>query len=85
MGTTARTTEPGLYQIRVAGHLDPSWAAWFDGLTISNGEQGEATLVGLVRDQAALHGLLTKIRDLGLPLLSVNRVEQQSRPATESE
>lgn len=63
------------YQIRVKGHLGPEWSAWFDGLTITNEPNGEAVLAGPVVDQAALHGLLAKVRDLGLPLLSVNRVE----------
>ena len=85
MEPSSYTAEPGLYQIRVEGQLDPGWATWFDGLTISNGERGEATLQGLVRDKAALHGLLAKIRDLGLPLISVNRIEQSRSSARESE
>ena len=63
------------YQIRVKGHLGEQWRDWFDGLTITNVEQGEALLSGSLPDQAALHGVLTKIRDLGLPLLAVNQVE----------
>lgn len=63
------------YQIRVKGHLGQEWSAWFDGLTISNVERGEAILAGFIVDQAALFGVLLKIRDLGLPLLAVNRVE----------
>jgi hypothetical protein len=63
------------YQIRVEGHLRSEWSTWFDGLTITNEPSGQAVLAGLVVDQAALHGLLAKVRDLGLPLLSVNRVE----------
>jgi hypothetical protein len=63
------------YQIRVKGHLSQKWSAWFDGLTITNVEQGEAILSGVVVDQAALFGILLKIRDLGLPLLAVNHVE----------
>ncbi len=59
------------YQIRVQGHLDDAWSAWFDGLTITNGANGEALLAGPVPDQAALHGLIVKIRDLGLPLIAV--------------
>jgi len=62
------------YQIRVKGHLGQQWQGWFDGLTITNVEQGEAILSGPLPDQAALHGVLTKIRDLGLPLLEVHRV-----------
>jgi hypothetical protein len=64
----------GLYEIRIKGHLGPEWSAWFDGLTITNEPNGEAALAGPVVDQAALHGLLAKVRDLGLPLLSVHRV-----------
>jgi hypothetical protein len=66
------------YQIRVKGHLGPQWEGWFDGLTITNDEQGEALLSGPLPDQAALHGVLTKIRDLGLPLLEVHRVATES-------
>ena len=62
------------YQIRVKGHLGEQWQSWFDGLTITNVEQGEAILSGSLPDQAALHGVLTKIRDLGLPLLEVRRI-----------
>jgi hypothetical protein len=61
------------YVITVKGHLDAHWSAWFEGLTITNGANGEATLAGPVVDQAALHGLLIKIRDLGLPLIAVVR------------
>ena len=66
--------EPSLYQIRLKGHLGPRWAAYFDGFTLTNSENGEALLTGVITDQAALHGVLAKIRDLGLPLLSVNRL-----------
>lgn len=59
------------YVITVQGHLDHHWSAWFDGLTITNCANGEALLAGPVSDQAALHGLLLKIRDLGLPLIAV--------------
>ena len=59
------------YHIRVKGHLDSHWSAWFDGLTISNEANGEALLCGPLTDQAALHGVLIKIRDLGVPLLAV--------------
>ncbi|RME64931.1 MAG: hypothetical protein D6790_02540 [Caldilineae bacterium] len=63
--------EPQIYEIRLAGHLDDRWAAWFDGMAITLEETGETVLSGPVRDQAALHGLLRKIRDLGLLLRSV--------------
>ncbi len=64
-----------VYQIRLRGHLGQQWTAWFEGLTITPAENGETLLTGPVADQAALHGLLRKVRDLGLPLLSVNCVE----------
>jgi hypothetical protein len=63
------------YLIRVKGHLGPELASWFDGLTVSNQPNGEAVLGGLIPDQAALHGILGRIRDLGLPLLAVYRVD----------
>jgi len=64
-----------VYQIRVKGQLDSSWSEWFDGLAITVERDGVTLLAGPVTDQPALHGLLIKIRDLGLSLLSVNRVE----------
>ena len=63
--------EPGLYEIRIKGHLDDRWADWFEGLTITLEDNGDTLLTGAVVDQAALHGLLRKVRDLGMPLLSV--------------
>ena len=68
-------SQPVVYQIRIKGHLGAQWAAWFDGLTITLAENGETLLTGPVVDQAALHGLLKKVRDLGMPLLAVNHVE----------
>ena len=67
--------EPGLYEIRIKGHLADRWAKWFEGLTITREENGDTLLAGPVVDQAALFGLLRKVRDLGMPLLSVIRVE----------
>jgi hypothetical protein len=67
--------EPGLYEIRIKGHLDNRWAARFDGLTITLEDDGETLLTGKVIDQAALFGLLRKVRDLGMPLISVTRVK----------
>ncbi len=67
-------SEPLAYQIRLKGHLGSEWTDWFEGLTITLEEDGETLLTGPVIDQAALHGLLKKIRDLGMPLISVNRV-----------
>jgi hypothetical protein len=63
------------YAVRLKGHLDGRWANWFEGLTITLEDNGETLLTGPVTDQAALHGLLKKVRDLGMPLLSVNRIE----------
>ncbi len=65
---------PTVYCLRIAGHLDPHWSAWFDGLTLAYDPDGTTTITGLVADQAALYGLLRKIRDLGVPLLEVTRV-----------
>ena len=68
-------SEPMVYQIRIKGHLGREWTDWFEGLTITLEDNGDTLLTGPVIDQAALHGLLKKVRDLGMPLLSVNRVE----------
>jgi hypothetical protein len=70
-----RHDNPGRYEIRLKGHLDTRWAAWFDGLALSHDRDGTTVIHGPVADQAALHGLLQKVRDLGLSLLSVNYVE----------
>ena len=64
-----------IFQIRIKGHLSHQWINWFEGLTITLEEDGDTLLTGPVVDQAALHGLLKKVRDLGLPLISVNRVQ----------
>ena len=66
--------QPRVYQIRIRGHLSPQSADWFEGLTISLEEDGDTLLTGTVVDQAGLHGLLKKVRDLGTPLLSINHV-----------
>ena len=63
------------YAFRVKGHLAPCWSEWLGGLTIANLENGETLLTGPVEDQAALHGLLARIRDLNLPLIAVNQIE----------
>ena len=71
-------TDPGqpvIYQIRLKGQLGCQWTNWFGGLTITLEEDGDTLLTGPVIDQAALHGLLKKVRDLGMPLVSVNRVQ----------
>jgi len=66
---------PRVYQVRIEGHLGSQWTDWFGGLTITLEENGDTLLTGPVVDQAALHGLLKKVRDLGMPLVSVARVE----------
>lgn len=63
-----------VYQIKIKGHLSTMWAEWFTGLTIQLEEDGNTLLIGTVVDQAALHGILKKVRDLGMPLLSVNSI-----------
>ena len=65
----------GRYEIRLKGHLDTRWADWFDGLPLTRCSDGTTAIRGLVVDQSALHGLLQRVRDLGLPLISVTRVE----------
>ena len=72
-----QTNEGGSYEIRVKGHLNARWADWFDGLTLTQESDGTTVLSGSVMDQAALHGLLGKVRDLGLPLIAVNRRRDQ--------
>jgi hypothetical protein len=86
MGTTDAAPEdqgaPGRYEIRLQAHLEDRWASWFDGLTLTRDADGTTLLAGPVVDQAALHGLLRRVRDLGLPLIAVSQVEpmQTSRP-----
>jgi GTPase len=72
MSPRPRPHAPTHYELRVEGHLDEHWSAWFGGLTLNREDDGTTTLRGVVIDQAELHGLLAKIRDLGTPLLSVN-------------
>jgi len=67
--------QAGPSEIRIEGHLDARWAAWFDGLTLTHSSDGTTVIRGPIADQAALHGLLQKVRDLGLPLVSVKHVE----------
>jgi hypothetical protein len=83
---TVHPHEPGHYQIRVDGQLNSRWSAWFDGLSLSQQEDGTTVIEGPVVDQAALHGLLQKVRNLGLPLISVIHVETNPPvdPANES-
>ena len=75
--------EPTAYQIRIRGHLDHQWTDWFGGLDMTLEENGDTLLTGPVADQAALHGLLKKVRDLGTPLISVNviRVDADGCPS----
>jgi hypothetical protein len=72
-----QTTEGGSYEICLKGHLEPRWADWFDGLSLIQQNDGTTLLSGSVMDQAALHGLLAKVRDLGLPLIAVRRIGEQ--------
>ena len=65
------------YEIRVEGHIGPAWSRWFDDLTVEERDDGSTCLHGALPDQAALHGLLNKIRDLGMTLLSVQRLERE--------
>ena len=69
--------KPAYYEVRVQGVLDPGWSAWFEGLQVSSDQAGQTTIAGPVTDQAALHGLLAKVRDLGLELLSVRRIDPE--------
>jgi hypothetical protein len=67
--------KPGVYEIRIKGHIDERWDGWFEGLSITLEKSGDTLLSGSVVDQAALYGLLRKVRDSGMPLISVNRFE----------
>ena len=67
----------GVYEIRLKGHLDARWSDWFDGLSFTHASDGTTVIHGLVADQAALHGLLAKVRDLGLPLVSVIHIDPE--------
>jgi hypothetical protein len=77
--------EPMVYQIRIKGHLDRRWTDWFEGLTITLEDNGDTLLTGPVADQAALHGLLRKVRDLGMPLLLVIQAENGEQVYLDSE
>ncbi|MGE3985656.1 MAG: hypothetical protein AB7G38_15920 [Dehalococcoidia bacterium] len=73
--SNADNDQAGQYEIRLEGHLDSRWSTWFDGLTIDRQSNGSTVIRGHVADQAALHGLLQRIRDLGVELVSVNRLK----------
>lgn len=83
LSSKAGAGRPMRYQIRLMGHLGYQWTDWFEGLTITLEENGDTLLTGSVVDQAALHGLLKKVRDLGMPLLSVVRIEPGQEKATD--
>ena len=72
-----------VYEIRIEGHLGHHWTDWFGGVTITLAENGDTLLTGSVVDQAALYGMLRKVRDLGMPLVSVNRVEPEQADASD--
>jgi len=85
--TDQRTPTPdrpdaGRYEIRLTGRLDAHWAAWFDGLTVSHESDGTTVISGSIADQAALHGVLQRVRDLGLPLVSVTPMEPDDSATT---
>jgi len=79
--STPDSSEAGRYEIRLTGHLDARWTGWFDGLTVSRHSDGTTVISGQVTDQAALHGLLQRVRDLGLSLVSVTQVEIDPAPS----
>ena len=70
---------PHIYQIRLTGHLGDHWSTWFEGMAIQRRANGETILTGELRDQTALHGVLMKVRDLGLPLVEVKRLESPAK------
>jgi hypothetical protein len=76
---------PTTYRIRIRGQLDSQWSAWFDGVEVAEASGGETTLTGLLPDQSALHGVLTRIRDLGLELVSVEALEPDNATQTKTE
>ena len=71
------------YEIRLQGHLGPRWEAWFDGLSLTTDDDGTTVLRGAVVDQAALHGVLQKLRDLGVPLMSITQLPPDEHTTTE--
>lgn len=85
MKTNNHANSGVVYEIRLQGHLDGRWRDWFDGFGIQLTRQGETVLIGPVADQAVLFGVLKKVRDLGLPLLAVNRLQTGDSPAQSQE
>ena len=81
--TDGRSADSSRYEIRLGGHLEPRWAAWFDGMALTQQSDGTTVIHGPVIDQAALHGLLQRVRDLGLPLLAVTQLDPD-QPYTSS-
>ena len=79
-GFTNARQEARRYEIRLKGHLETRWAAWFDGMSITHASDGTTILTGRIADQAALHGLLQKLRDLGVPLTSVTELDPATEP-----
>ena len=73
--TSSASTSPQLYEIRISGHLDARWATWFEGMTLTTHEDGTTVVRGVLADQAALHGVLQKVRDAGLPLISIVQLD----------
>ena len=69
--TSSPSTDPSRYEIRISGHLDARWVAWFDGMTLTAEESGTTLVRGVLADQAALHGVLQRLRDAGLPIVSI--------------
>ena len=83
MNTTTAHQQPDChwYEIRLQGHLEPRWATWFDEMTLTAERDGSTTLRGPVVDQSALHGVLARLRDLGVPLISLTQVPTDQRPS----
>jgi hypothetical protein len=82
-GSSDSRREPGQYEIRLQGHLAARWATWFEGLSLTQERDGTTVIRGSVIDQAALHGVLGKVRDLGLPLIAVTQIEHRQTKGTE--
>ena len=77
--------KPTIYQIKIKGHLDDTWAEWFEGLTFANDPNGEAVISGSLPDQAALQGILNRISSLGLTLISVNSIQEENKDSEQKD